>query len=233
MGKLLKVTARNYQSWQECIDEFLVVKTAEGLSDRTLNDYRWHVGHFFTLHPGSWGDYDHFRKSIFVYFSNSKDLSPATHNIRRKYLKAFFSWCEKEGILTANPVKSIPPRREEPRVRHLDEETLKLLMKTPKLDTFPGLRDYAMLCLALDSGIRPKEMVSLLTEDINLKSMEVRVRAEVAKTRTSRTLPIAPITTEALRRVLAVTPTEWKAKTVFCTCEGNPITTNAWRLVLC
>ncbi|MHB1127768.1 MAG: tyrosine-type recombinase/integrase [Bacillota bacterium] len=82
-------------------------------------------------------------------------------------------------------------------MRHIDEEALQLLLKTPDQDTFPGRRDFAMLCLTLDSGLRPQELVSILKEDVNLKSFEIKVRSKNAKTRKSRTLPITAITAES------------------------------------
>lgn len=54
---------------------------------------------------------------------------------------------------------------------------------------FPGLRDYALILLTLDSSIRPGEALSLIPLDINFRAREVYVRAEVAKTRTCRIVP--------------------------------------------
>ncbi|MCL6558201.1 MAG: site-specific integrase, partial [Firmicutes bacterium] len=71
-----------------------------------------------------------------------------------------------------------------------DVGLLKKLLDMPDQTTFSGLRDYALLLLQLDTGIRPKEALSLEVSDINLQACEVYVRAETAKTRIARTLPI-------------------------------------------
>jgi len=42
----------------------------------------------------------------------------------------------------------------------------------PDKTTFAGLRDYTMLLLTLDTGIRPKEALSLQVDDINLRALD-------------------------------------------------------------
>lgn len=50
------------------------------------------------------------------------------------------------------------------------------------------------MLLQFDTGIRPKEALSLLTTDVNIRSLEVYIKAENAKTRIARTLPVSPFT---------------------------------------
>ncbi|MBL4935192.1 site-specific integrase [Clostridium sp. YIM B02515] len=54
------------------------------------------------------------------------------------------------------------------------------------------------LLLNLDCGIRIGEACELKVEDIDLKQRLINVRAEVAKTRTFRQLPISEITAKLL-----------------------------------
>ena len=72
-------------------------------------------------------------------------------------------------------------------------------------------------------------MFSLLPGDFSSKSLEVSVRAEVAKTRTRRTLPIMPITAKFLQELLAARHKSWSdSAPVFCTIEGKPIQSEMW-----
>ncbi|WP_372237770.1 tyrosine-type recombinase/integrase [Paenibacillus sp. P46E] len=57
------------------------------------------------------------------------------------------------------------------------------LLSLPKRDTFVGLRDYALILLTLDTGIRPKEALSLIIPDFNAHSQEIYITSEKAKTR--------------------------------------------------
>ncbi|GBF34672.1 site-specific recombinase XerD [Desulfocucumis palustris] len=99
----------------------------------------------------------------------------------------------------------------------------------PNQKTFPGLRDYALLLIQLDTGIRPKEALSLLISDINLDSLEVYIRAENAKTRIARTLPISPLTAKAIQKLLNNRSPVWSENIpVFCTCDGQKLNGNGW-----
>jgi len=155
-----------------------------------------------------------------------RSKAPAT---RLAYLKQFFTWCMREGIITENPLAGFRKRKDSGRVVNLDTETLQRLLTLPDKRTFAGLRDYALILLTLDTGIRPKEAFSLLPCDINLRSLEVYVRADVAKTRVARTLHISPVTAEAIRKLLAARHPSWKDTVpVFCTCEGRPMGRHSW-----
>lgn len=106
---------------------------------------------------------------------------PATYNIRRNYLRQYFNWGIKEGLFTGNPMDGLNKRKDEGRVVNLKAETLTALLKLPDTSTFAGIRDYAVLLLTLDTGIRPKEAFSLLPSDINWQALEIYIRSEVAK----------------------------------------------------
>ncbi|WP_207744497.1 tyrosine-type recombinase/integrase [Desulfallas sp. Bu1-1] len=95
----------------------------------------------------------------------------------------------------------------------------------PNKKTFAGLRDYALILLILDTGIRPKEAFSLLVSDINLRNLNVVIRAENAKTRVSRTMPVMPATAQVIRDLIAARHPAWKDSVpVFCTADGTPLT---------
>ncbi|WP_237699026.1 tyrosine-type recombinase/integrase [Caldicellulosiruptor obsidiansis] len=50
------------------------------------------------------------------------------------------------------------------------------------------MRDYALILLTLDTGIRPKEAFSLLIEHFDFKTLQVYIPSDVAKTRVSRVI---------------------------------------------
>ncbi|MFZ5650120.1 MAG: tyrosine-type recombinase/integrase [Bacillota bacterium] len=116
----------------------------------------------------------------------AQPVKPATFNLRLIYLRTFLDWCIQEGIFTENPLAGFKRRKTEARIVNIDENTLTRLINLPNKNTFAGLRDFALTLLTLDTGIRPKEALSLKVDDVNLRSLEVNIRSEVAKTRTSR-----------------------------------------------
>lgn len=157
------------------------------------------------------------------------NIKPATFNIRLSYLKAFFDWCISEGILHQNPLSQFKKRKADGRVVNLDLETLKSLISLPNVSTFAGLRDYALILINLDTGIRAKEAFSLLVDDINFRALEVYVRSDIAKTKVARTLPISPVTGTAIKNMIQSRHPSWKDSVpVFCTAEGTMFNNGTW-----
>ncbi len=226
MGKVVALKKTVPATWQDALQQFLWFKNAQGLSDTTIADYRKHVSLFFKRHPEAYNPAN-LKAAVLSYMADN--VKPATFNLRLTYLGAFFDWAVREGIFPENPLKGIKRRKADPRIVQLDVETLRELLKLPDTNTFAGLRDYALILLTLDTGIRPKEAFALTPGDINFRSLEVYVRAENAKTRVARSLPISPQTANALRELLSSRHPAWSEKTpVFCTADGTPMTSLVW-----
>lgn len=150
-------------------------------------------------------------------------MAPTTFNIRRTYLKSFFNFLLDEGVITENPI-DFSRRRDEGRARNVPQEVLKNLLNTPDRKTYAGLRDYTLILFILDTGVRPGEALLLLPEDFNLDSCEVTIRAEIAKTRKKRTLPLSPLTASAIYRLKRSRPREWWDNSpFFCSEDGKPM----------
>lgn len=105
-------------------------------------------------------------------------MKPATYNLRLTYLRGFFGWCVDERLLTENPMRGFRVRKTDRRDVDIDPEILARLVEAPDRTTYVGARDYALILLCLDTGIRPKEAFSLTLDDIHLPALEVYVRPE-------------------------------------------------------
>ena len=200
-SKVLALKKERPGTWQEAIQQFLWFKQAENLSQTTLGGYRTYIELFFKQFPEAF-DEEKLKQSVFQFMAQK--AKPAHYNLKLVYLKAFFNWCLQEGIFSENPLLPFKKRKAEGRVANLETDILTQLIALPDKNTFSGLRDYALLLLTLDTGIRPKEAFYLLPTDINLHALEVYVRAENAKTRISRTLPVMPVSAKALRELVTV-----------------------------
>lgn len=213
------------KTWEEAREGFIIWKQAQGLSERTIKDYHYHVSNFFKHYPQA---YTHeLRPSVLEYMA--RPVKPATFNKRLVNLRAFFEWCIQEDVFEENPLDGFRQRKAEGRVVNLDEKILSRLLSLPDKTSFSGFRDYCLLLLTLDTGIRPKEAFSLLVEDIHFRSLEVHIRSDVAKTRVSRTLPVSPMTAHAIRDLISARHPVWKDNVpIFCTAEGGFLNTWTW-----
>jgi integrase len=213
------------EKWQEIMELFLLNQRAQGLAARTISDSEYHIKQFFArTSPNST---DELKMAVLKYFANS-EISAYTHNTRRKKLQKFFQWMIEEGFITSDPMATIKKRKEDLKPRPATEDAIKRLFELPDRRTFIGLRDYALILLSLDCGIRPGEALQLLPENIDLRSMQVEIPAAIAKTRISRTLPLMPQTAEALRKLMMARHADWKNAPLFCNQDGGKFTGRGW-----
>lgn len=224
MSKVRKAPA----TMEEALDRFITWKKANGISDQTLLDYTTHVNLLFKRYPDAKHSYDLLEKAVIDHLGQ-EGIKPATYNNRLVYLRTFFNWCVEHEMISDNPLDGFKKRKDEGRHVSVDEETLSRLIALPNRETFAGLRDYTLFLLFLDCGIRPKEAFSLTEEDFHPRAREMHVDATKAKTRVSRTLPLSPMTVDAIQVLLSVRPKEWSGKApIFCTNEGKPLNRHTW-----
>lgn len=226
VSKVGSRTEQRVSSWEETFKGFIFWKQAQGVSKTTLNDYRQHVTRFFTRYPDCWSE-GHIKDSVIEYMAD--EIKPATFNLRLIYLKVFFEWCVGEGRLSQNPLNGFKKRKAQPRIVEVPENTLQRLLALPDQSTFAGLRDFALIIFTLDTGIRPKEALLLTVTDFDLERLSVIVPADVAKTRTTRVLPILPQTVEVIHKLINVRHSLWSnGNPVFCSNEGTSLTRHTW-----
>jgi integrase len=178
-------------------------------------------------YPTAWSTSDRLAEAAFDYLA--EDITPSTYNNRLVYLRTFFNWCVERGIIGSNPIANIKKRKAEPRVVSIDEKILRELLKLPDQDKYTGLRDYCIILITLDCGIRPSEAFRLLPVDFREKAAEIHIPAKIAKARKSRTLPLSDMTVRALRKLLLARPDEWGPDVpIFCTYEGRQLNRHTW-----
>ncbi len=91
-------------------------------------------------------------------------LSPATIRDYLRIVRAFFTWCERESYLEgrANPMHSVPRTKLPQRIIHaFTPEQMDALLGVCDLDTASGFRNYTVLLVFMDTGIRVSELCSL------------------------------------------------------------------------
>lgn len=117
--------------------------------------------------------------------------SAVTINHDLKLLRKMFAWSIRERLLTATPFKIggesvIRLDPESPREERLtSEEAERKLFEAAS----PHLR--GVLTAMLETCCRPGEILSLQWQDVDLETRELTIRAEKAKTRRARRLPIS------------------------------------------
>lgn len=132
-----------------------------------------------------------------------KPVSVTTINNYIRNIRVFFNWMEREYIIRKNPMKRIRQLKynRQAKVFLSDEDLKKLLSKFDK-SYFTEHRDYVMVMLMLDSGMRLGECSTVLVTDLELGRKRINLRAEETKGRKDRTVYFSPKTETIIRRWL-------------------------------
>jgi site-specific recombinase XerD len=157
------------------------------------------------------------------HLEDTRHNAPETRNVRLAAIKSFFHFLEYRHPAALEQVRrvlAIPFKKTTTRlVPYLLREEVQALLDAPDPTSRDGIRDRAMLHLAICAGLRVSELIGLRLNDVSLPSMSIRV---YGKGRRERALPLWKSTVTALRAWLAVRGTP-AASEVFVNLRGQPM----------
>jgi site-specific recombinase XerD len=132
---------------------------------------------------------------------------PRTRNARLAAIRSFMRFVEyrvPSALDQVRRIRAIPFQRTDTRlVQHLNVEQQHALLDAPDPATRLGIRDRAMLHLALAAGLRVSELVGLRLDEIEFDGRYVNLRVR-GKGRKERVLTLWKSVADALRAWLAV-----------------------------
>lgn len=157
------------------------------------------------------------------HLEDKRKNAAVTRNVRLAAIKSFFRFLEYRQPAALDQVRrvlAIPFKKTDTRlVPYLLREELQALLDAPDPTTRDGIRDRAMLHVAVCAGLRVSELIGLKIDDIRMSPMSIRV---VGKGRRERVLPLWKPAATALRAWLAI---RGKVATpeVFISTRGEPL----------
>jgi integrase/recombinase XerC len=173
---------------------------------------------------------DHLAVRSYLAHLSRRKLSRATVARHLSALRSFFKYLVREGIVEANPARTVAtPKREKHLPAVLQTSDVALLLEQPDTSTTLGLRDAAWMELLYASGLRISELVGIAIDDIELRSRLVKVRGKGSK---QRIVPFGTKAEAALRAYLAVRGElvrDADVDAVFLNYRGEKITTRSIR----
>ncbi|GCE20371.1 tyrosine-type recombinase/integrase [Dictyobacter kobayashii] len=82
--------------------------------------------------------------------------------------KTFFNWCQREDLIEKNPGTRLEyPKTDERMIDAFTVNQIEHMISIFDLSTPEGFRDYVILLLMLDTGIRRSEVATLRVEDVH------------------------------------------------------------------
>jgi integrase/recombinase XerD len=216
-------------TFQELTKIFLIAKKVAGKAPRSLKDFmfnfqlfeRWleqeELQHLIPV------EYDAGLFRSYISYMTDK-YTPSTVNTRLTSLKSLFKFLAEEGMLPHNPLQRIPKVvQPETEIHAFTNEQVDALLEQPDKSTYFGFRDYVIMTLMLDTGIRINEVLSLAKKDVDLVQRQLTIVGAKSKNRRSRIVPFSKRTSKLLQELIAETETYFDIDQVFVSSVGTPL----------
>lgn len=171
MYEVKEISSFSYQpDITDKIEMYIAAKKIEGLSPKTISEYKVILGDFARKCEKLVIDVT--TNDIRLYLGAYYEINMAsTLDTKLSVLKSFFGWLVDEEIITKDPAKKLKPIKGEKRLREgLTMEELELVR-----DSCTDLRDRALIEFLYATGCRLDEVVGLRKSDINFDSLSLKV----------------------------------------------------------
>ncbi|KAF0993967.1 Tyrosine recombinase XerD [Geobacillus sp. TFV-3] len=170
-------------TFEELLEIFIEDCKLRNLREHTIKYYRSELNAFvkllkeqkIELRVSEWTG-ETIKRNVIMYMKE-KGLKTVSINSRLRAMRAFFNFLEGRNLIKSNPMKDIKLLRDRKRiVETFDNQQIKALFKACDLRTFVGLRDYTIMMLLLETGVRVNELVGIKTTDIIWEQKVIRIR---------------------------------------------------------
>ncbi len=155
-----------------------------------------------------------------------RELSPATVNRHLQAIRKFCDFARRANLMESNPAVDVRPIQTSPTSRRaLDAEEIACLLEAVQAAGRPSLvkRDYAIIQLLLQTGIKVGELTELQLADIELTDSRGTLTVMGSGGNSHRRIPINATACQALQEYLRVRPPSPGVRHLFLSQEGNSI----------
>ena len=139
-------------------------------------------------------------------------------------LKAFFNWMVFEDILQSNPLAKVKmPKAPVVEIIPFSPSQVQTLLRSIDTGTSTGQRDYTILLLLYDTGIRAGELLGLTIENVHFDEARILVTGKGNK---QRFVPVGKSALAALWKLIHVhrpEPASCQVSEVFLSRDGFPL----------
>lgn len=203
------------QHFFDLFDVFIKDKQLEGLAPRTIYDHKKlfdifknYVIKVRELQIEREFISNDFFKQYMYYMHFDKHYKPGTINIRISSLKCYLNFLYKNKYVKQNYALILKKvKRAEDTVHSLSDYNVKKMLNAPNQNTYAGFRDFTIMIIILDCGIRINELCNTLIPDVDLKDKTLTVRGEISKTRRVRILPLSKQSVMLVKQLIDISIT--------------------------
>ncbi len=234
-------TGKKATADRPAIEAFALFLEQAGLSKRTIAFYLRDIERFFDWlrehkeRAWRWQDVtelalEEFRANL----SKEQSLSQSTVNRALHALRKFCAWANKRGLLQEDPSLTIitprPPEKET--LPPLSKDEIDKLLDAASLSRHGlGKRNYALMLLAFETGLRGDELVALSLGDLRLTNRSGTLRVPVLDSPALSLQLKAPLR-RALSRYLATRLDQEPEAPLFTSKRGTRLSHRALQTVI-
>ncbi len=201
---------------------FQYLRVEKGVSNDTIKSYYYDLKKF--LHELNKHDTDDFLPTDiadFVKLQNKEFLSTSTIHRRLSSTKNFYSFLEKEKIISLKLNKIETPKSVKKLPLAISVEEVEKLLNAPNIEKEEGLRDKAMLETMYSSGLRVSELLSLKLSQINFEKGIIQI---VGKGNKERKVPLGEYAADYLEKYIDLRKKHHtNCKNLFINRYGKPL----------
>jgi site-specific recombinase XerD len=142
-------------------------------------------------------------------------------------VKGFFNWCFKEELIKKNPVLNLEnPKVGRYVIKTFTEAHINDMLHTCDTNSMVGFRDYTIMLLLLDTGIRVSELCGLALDRVYISVTSHAFIKVMGKGRKEREVGISTHVAECLWKYINVhrKPKNESERALFINVHGYPLT---------
>lgn len=207
----------NVMNNEKLVQNFLISKKIEGLSERSLKVYGYTIKKMlFSLNMELTEiDSNALRYYLLEY---NRTASNVTVNNARRNLNSFFSWLETEGYIQKNPMIRIKKIKCEKKIK-----TPLTTVEVQKIkDVCKNMREVALVDLMCSTGIRCEEITKITLNDINFETSTILIKGKGARQREVYLDDISKLHVEQY-----LSSQTKNSEYLFCNKKGDKLTTGS------
>lgn len=151
-----------------------------------------------------------------------KQVSMYTVNNYLRNIKVFFTWLYDSEIIKNNPTVQIRAykhsRKPKSEIKDVD---FNKIIKALDLTSYAEYRDYVILQLLMDTGMRIGETLNLKNEDILIEKKAIFIPAEIAKGRKDRYVFFSTMMQSIMRKWIDYKERYFDSEYIFTSSRGS------------
>ena len=218
-------------------------------NDRTIGWYRQKLAHFCSILECEYGvtklqnvSVTHLRLFVEHMKETKADANnphkPTRENVNVRdvtvkgyvqCIKGFFNWCVREELIKKNPTLQLDnPKVSRYVIKTFTEDQIKAMLAACDTSMMIGFRDYTIILLLLDTGIRVAELCGLTLDRVYLAVLNEAFIKVMGKGRKEREVGLSADVAQHLWKYIHARrcPKDETDQTLFINVFGEPLTAN-------